>query len=403
MSLMKRLYLNYLESFRGLSKEIWWLALITLINRSGTMVIPFLSLYLTKDLLFSLERVGIIMTFFGLGSLVGSWIGGKLTDIFGYYKVMLVSLLLTGVFFISIQFLSSFWLVCGGIFVLMMVADAFRPATFVAMSAYSKTNNKTRSVTLIRLAINLGFSAGPAIGGLIIATLGYSGLFWVDGITCILAAILLLIVLNPKKVKESDQVINESPKSVYTDVPYWIFFASMVLCGFIFVQYFSTMPIYYNEIHALSEHEIGLLLAMNGLIIFLFEMPLIRYMELKTSSKIYNMALGFLLITASFFILNLTTWTGILIIGMILMTLGEMIVFPFSNAWALDRAKRGKQGEYMALYSISFSISHIFAHNSGMQSISNFGYEISWYGATVIGLIGILLILLLKKLMRKQN
>ena len=399
---MRKLYLNYLESFRGLSREIWWLALITLINRSGTMVIPFLSLYLTKDLLFSLESVGIIMTFFGLGSLVGSWIGGKLTDIFGYYKVMLVSLLLTGVFFISIQFLSSFWLVCGGIFVLMMVADSFRPATFVAMSAYSKTNNKTRSVTLIRLAINLGFSAGPAIGGLIIATLGYSGLFWVDGITCILAAILLLIVLHPKKVKESDQVINESPKSVYTDVPYWIFFASMVLCGFIFVQYFSTMPIYYNEIHALSEHQIGLLLAMNGLIIFLFEMPLIRYMELKTSSKIYNMALGFLLITASFFILNLTTWTGILIIGMILMTLGEMIVFPFSNAWALDRAKRGKQGEYMALYSISFSISHIFAHNSGMQSISNFGYEISWYGATVIGIIGILLLLLLKKLMRKK-
>ena len=367
------------------------------------MVIPFLSLYLTKDLMFSLESVGIIMTFFGLGSLVGSWIGGKLTDIFGYYKVMLISLFLTGVFFISLQFLSSFWFVCGGIFTVMLVADSFRPAAFVAMSAYSKSRNKTRSVTLIRLAINLGFSAGPAIGGLIIATLGYSGLFWVDGVTCIIAAILMLMVLNPKKAKESDEVINESPKSVYTDGPYWIFFASMVLCGFIFVQYFSTMPIYYNEIHSLSEGQIGLLLGMNGFIIFVFEMPLIRYMEIKSSSKVYNMALGFLLVTASFLVLNLTSWIGILIFGMILMTLGEMIIFPFSNAWALDRAKRGRQGEYMALYSISFSISHIFAHNSGMLSISNFGYEISWYAATIIGLIGILLLLLLKKLIRQRN
>ena len=398
---MKNLYLNYLRSFEGLSREIWWLALITLINRSGTMVIPFLSLYLTKDLQFSLESVGIIMSFFGMGSFVGTWIGGKLTDRFGYYRVMLVSLFLSGIFFVFLQYLSSYWLVCAGIFLLMMVADAFRPAAFVAMSAYSKAENKTRSVTLIRLAINLGFSAGPAIGGLIIATLGYGGLFWVDGITCVGAGFLLLLLLNPKKAKESDEVITESPKSVYTDIPYWIFFVAMVLCGFIFVQYFSTIPIYYNEIHGLSEHQIGLLLGMNGFIIFVFEMPLIRYMELRSRSKIYNMVLGFFLVTISFLVLNLIGWVGVLVIGMILMTVGEMIVFPFSNAWALERAKRGKQGAYMALYSISFSISHIFAHNSGMLSISEFGYEISWYGATIIGLLGISLLLLLKKMMKR--
>lgn len=393
---MKKLYLNYLDSFRGLSPEIWWLALITLINRSGTMVIPFLSLYLTKNLSFSLESVGTIMTFFGLGSLVGTWIGGRLTDKFGYYKVMFVSLICTGLFFLGIQFLSSFWLVCGGVFVLMMVADAFRPAAFVAMSAYSKTGNKTRSVTLIRLAINIGFSAGPAIGGLIIGTIGYSGLFWVDGITCLMAAGLLLLLLHPRKTKESDTTVNEAPASVYSDRPYWIFFAAMVLCGFIFVQYFSTVPLYYNEIHSLSENQIGLLLGLNGFLIFVFEMPLIRYLELRTSSKIHNMMLGFLLVTLSFVILNISQWTGILVIGMILMTLGEMIVFPFSNAWALDRAKRGKQGQYMAVYSIAFSFSHIFAHNSGMLSISNFGYTTSWYAATIIGLIGISLLLLLK-------
>ncbi|MGB5236225.1 MAG: MFS transporter [Flavobacteriaceae bacterium] len=400
---MRKLYTNYLESFRGLSREIWWLALITLINRSGTMVIPFLSLYLTKDLGFSLENVGIIMTFFGLGSLVGTWIGGKLTDTLGYYKIMMGSLIGTGLFFISIQFLSSFWLVCCGVFVLMMVADAFRPAAFVAMSAYSKSENKTRSVTLIRLAINIGFSAGPAVGGLIIATIGYSGLFWIDGVTCLLAAGLLLLLLHPKKTKESDVTINDKPESVYTDKPYWIFFVAMVLCSFIFVQYFSTIPLYYNEIHSLSENQIGLLLGMNGFLIFVLEMPLIRYLELKSRSKIHNMMLGLLLVTLSFIVLNITSWSGVLIVGMILMTFGEMIMFPFSNAWALERAKRGKQGEYMAIYSIAFSFAHIFAHNSGMRSISNFGYEISWFAASTIGLVGILLLLLLKYRLNRKS
>ena len=105
---MKKLYLGYISSFQGLSKEVWWLALITLINRAGTMVIPFLSLYLTQKLSFTLADVGWIMTFFGLGSVVGSWIGGKLTDKIGYYKIMAFSLLGSALSFVALQFLDTF-------------------------------------------------------------------------------------------------------------------------------------------------------------------------------------------------------------------------------------------------------------------------------------------------------
>lgn len=393
-----------MNSFRGLSREIWWLALITFINRAGTMVIPFLSLYLTQDLGFTLENVGIIMTCFGIGSLIGSWVGGKLTDVFGYYKVMLISLLLTGLLFFWIQVLTSFIGVCIGVLILMSVADAFRPAALVALSAYSKQENKTRSVTLIRLAINLGFSAGPALGGLIIASIGYYGLFWIDGFTCILAGILLLFVLHPKKAREIDTLQKiANPVSAYRDRPYMLFIGALVLFGFIFVQYFSTIPIYYNEVRALSEVEIGLLLGMNGFIIFAFEMPLIKYMETRSFSKITHVIFGLALVILSFIFLNIGSWTGTLVLGMILMTLGEMIAFPFSNAFAMDRSRRGKQGEYMALYSISFSISHIFAHNSGMLSISYLGFEATWYGAALIGLVGIMLLLGLKRMMRIKS
>ncbi|WP_411031382.1 MDR family MFS transporter [Spongiimicrobium sp. 3-5] len=400
---MRKIYFGYLDSFKGLSKEVWWLALITLINRAGTMVIPFLSLYLTQNLGFTLENVGIIMSCFGLGSLIGSWVGGKLTDILGYYRIMLISLSLTGVMFIALQFLTDYTAICIGILVLMIVADAFRPASYVALSAYSKPENKTRSVTLIRLAINLGFSAGPAVGGIIITTLDYNGLFWVDGSTCILASILLFLVLNPKKARVSDEVKNETPKSAYTDLPYWLFIGAMVLFAFVFVQYFSTIPIYYTEIHLLSEFEIGLLLAMNGFLIFALEMPLIAFMETRPWSRISNVILGLFLVGLSFVILNLFSWIGVLVMGMLLMTVGEMIAFPFSNAFAMDRAKRGNQGEYMALYTISFSIAHIFAHNWGMRAIANLGYELTWYGIGIICLLGILLLLLLQRLLRKQT
>lgn len=394
---MKTLFTNYLNTFRGLSREVWWLALITLINRAGTMVIPFLSLYLNNDLGFSFTNIAWILSVFGLGAVAGSWIGGKLADKFGFYRVMVLSLFLTGILFILLQYLTTLIGFCIGIFLVMLVADSFRPAMFVAMSAYSKPENKTRSVTLIRLAINLGFSAGPAVGGIIITTIGYSGLFWIDGITCILATILLMNVLHPKKSKELDEVINDNPKRITKDKPFWLFFVAMALFGIIFLQYFSTIPLYYNNVHSLSELEIGLLMGMNGLIIFLLEMPLIKWLENSTYTKAGLMIFGALLVGGSFIVLIMTKWVGILVFGMLLMTIGEMIVFPFSNAFAMERGKRGKLGEYMAMYTIAFSLSHVFGHNAGMQMINKFGYDVTWIATAILSLICVIILIFLKR------
>lgn len=394
---MKKLYLGYIASFQGLSREVWWLALITLINRAGTMVIPFLSLYLTQQMSFSLEEVGSIMMCFGLGSLVGAWVGGKLSDWLGYYRVMYGSLFLTGLLFIGLQFVNDFWSICLGIFFLMIAADAFRPASYVALSAYSKPANKTRSVTLIRLAINLGFSAGPALGGILISTIGYQGLFWADGSTCIIASILLLLVLNPKKAKVYDTVVAEAPQSAYKDSNYLIFIVCMILFSFAFVQYFSTVPLFYKEEFNLNEFQIGLILAMNGFTIFALEMPLIKYLESKLYSQLHYVLFGLVLVALSFIVLIVFEFTGILVIGMLLMTLGEMIAFPFSNAFAMNRAKKGNRGEYMALYSIAFSVSHIFAHSGGMTAIAHIGFTNTWWIISGICLFGIVLLYYLIK------
>nr|WP_172822466.1 MFS transporter [Gillisia sp. Hel1_33_143] len=399
---MSRIYRSYIDSFSDLRKEVWLLAFITFINRAGTMVIPFLSLYLTKSRGFSLEQVGWILTFFGLGSVAGSWLGGKLVDTIGHYKTMTGSLILSSVLFVLLQFPTTFWGICAGIFLVMMVADMFRPAVFVAISAYSKPENRTRSVTLIRLAINLGFSAGPALGGLIIATSGYSGLFWVDGITCLAAGLLLLKLLHPKKAIENKREENLNPLGVMSDRPYLLFIVSMILFGFIFIQYFSTMPLYYAQSFKMSEFEIGLLLGMNGFLIFLLEMPLIKYLEGRKFNPISLMVWGTALVGISFLLVNLSGLIGILIVGMIFLTIGEMIAFPFSNTFALKRAERGKQGSYMALYSIAFSISHIFGHNSGMQLIENFGYEFTWYTMVFLAILACALLVWLKITIRKE-
>ena len=400
--MVKRTVRVYKESFMGLSREIWWLAFITFINRAGTMVLPFLTLYLTKHLGFSLSQVGWIMTSFGVGSFLGSWLGGKLTDKIGYYRVMFWSLLLTGFLFIGLQYVTTFWGFVVGVFITMTIADTFRPAIFVSLNAYSKPENQTRSLTLIRLAINLGFSFGPFLGGLIIAMLGYQSLFWVDGLTCILAILLFRAVLKNKEFIKKAKKIEETDtiSSIFKDKAYWLFLVIVFLMGFTFMQLFSTMPLYYKDIHGLTEVQIGLLMSLNGGLIFLTETPLIHKLEQSSINKINIIVWSLVLFALSFFVLNISGWVGLLVISMIIITVAEMLAFPFSNAFAMTRAVKGKEGLYMSLYTMAFSLAHIFSAKTGMEVVDKFGFNVNWYLMGFLSLLAVLLTLRLKKIMK---
>ncbi len=403
---MKKIYTNYLANFRGLSREIWLLSLVTFINRAGAMVIPFLSLYLINVEGFSLPQVGWIMSCFGLGSLFGTFIGGRLTDSIGFYKVILVSLFMGGVGFILLQFINTFYGFCIGIFLLTLMADAGRPAIFVAADAYSKPGNITRSIALIRLAINLGFSIGPLIGGLIIANINYTSLFWIDGLTCMIASLGVFLLLKPKKQKDpllEKLIIIKEGVPPYLNKLFMVFFIIMVAYSLAFVQYFSVMPVYYEKVHFLSEDVIGWLLFINGATIVLFEMPLIAWLDRKKISKTMATFWGIFFLGLSFLVLNLSSRGGVLIIAMFLMTLGEMIGFPFSNALALEMSPKGRKGSYMALYSMSFSFAHLIGHNGGMNMVNSFGYFNTWTIFTIFLLLLALLTIWLYFLLKKSE
>lgn len=395
---------TYRSSFKGLSKEVWWLALITFINRAGTMVLPFLSLYLNKYLEFSLGQVGWIMSAFGVGSVIGSWLGGKLTDKLGFRGIMFWSLFITAFLFVGLQYITSFAGFCLGITATMIVADTFRPAMFVSLKAYSTEATRTRSLTLIRLAINLGFSMGPALGGLIITYLNYQGLFWVDGITCLIAALLLLEVL-PKTQQESlsHEENSDEVTGVFADKTYVIFWGMIFLMAFIFMQLFTTLPLYYKEVHHLSESEIGWLLSLNGFLIFLLEMPLVHRLENNGWNQLKIIAWSLVLMSLTYLILNLSAWKGILVISIIFITLGEMLAFPFTNAFAMKRAPQGKEGIYMAWYTMAFSIAHILSAKTGMEIIDREGYAANWYLMTLLGALAIVLCLWLMQRQKREK
>lgn len=403
--MLKTAFARYIDSFRGFRREIWILTLITFINRAGTMVLPFLTKYLNEDLKFSYSDVGTIMVFFGLGSMLGSYLGGKLTDSIGFYKVMIFSLFVSGLLFFGLQYVTSFYGLCIAMFVIMTIADMFRPAMFVSLGAYAKPENRTRALTLVRLAVNLGFAAGPAMGGLIIMNMGYHGLFWVDGASCIIAISIFWMLVKEKKKPENqhDATEFEPVKSVYRDRPFWIFLLVIFITGLVFFQLFTTLPLYHQKAYGLTEFQTGLLLTLNGFLVFLLEMPIVNYFDRKKVNKVKLVLIGSLCMTLGFYVLLFNAWAGILVINILFLTFGEIFAFPFSNSFALSRAPRGQEGRYMAFYSMSFSLAHIMSSKTGMGIFEHFGYLSNWVFMGTLGLVAVVCSIWVMKMVREEK
>ncbi len=370
------------------------------------MVLPFLSKYLKEDLHYSYSQVGWIMVCFGLGSMVGSWLGGKLSDNIGFYRIMIFSLFTSGILLLLIQFVNSFAGLCFSMFVLMSIADMFRPAMFVSIGAYAKPENRTRALTLVRLAVNLGFASGPALGGLLIMSIGYKGLFWVDGATCIIAILIFKFKVKERKAERNKVALAENEatrESVFKDHPFWIFLTACLITGILFFQLFTTIPLYHKEQFNLNEFQTGLLLTMNGIMIFFLEMPIVSFIERKKINKVKVVGTGCFLMAISLYLMLITSWVNILIVMMVFMTFAEMFTFPFSNSFALSRAPKGHEGRYMAIFTMSFSLAHILSAKTGMSLIENFGYQTNWFFMGTLGVVGTLLCFWTNRLVKLEQ
>jgi predicted MFS family arabinose efflux permease len=397
---------SYINNFKGFRREVWILALITFINRAGTMVLPFLSKYLKENLHFTYGEVGWIMVAFGLGSMLGSWLGGKLTDKIGFYRIMIFSLFTSGILFFILQYITSFWGLCLGMFCIMTIADMFRPAMFVSLSVYAKPENRIRALTLVRLAVNLGFAAGPTLGGLIILGMGYQGLFWVDGSSCIIAILIFALTVKEKKriPHENGEISQKiTPKPIYKDKPFLLLLFIIFIIAMVFFQLFTTLPLYHNDQFGLTEVQTGLLLSLNGLLVFLLEMPIVTKMERNKVNKIKILLYGALCVALGYYILLFDSWLFILVISIILLTFGEIFAFPFSNAVALNRAPKEQLGQYMGLYTMSFSLAHIACSKTGLDIIAHFGYQTNWIFMGSLGMLAALCCIWLNRMLMAEK
>lgn len=372
---------TYRNAFAGLSKDTWLLSFVMLINRSGTMVVPFMTLYLTSsEMGYSVGQAGIVFGMFGFGAFCGAWFGGKLTDKIGFYPVQMITLGGGGILFIVLGQMNTYPLICLFTYLLSFVNEAFRPANSTAIAFYSKEENRTRSYALNRLAINIGWAVGSGLGGFI-AHIDYKLLFWVDGFTNIAAVLLLWFFLKPVDYKPTHTTDSSQPKikSAFRDKTYLSFAFITMLFACCFFQIFTNLPVYFKKELHFSEPFIGFLMSINGIIIALVEMVLIYKLEGKRK-HIFYIAWGVFMVGASFLLLNIPAASIAVASSMIvLVTFGEIFSMPFMNSYWITRTQPSNRGQYAALYTMAWSAAQTLGPMGGAQVVEHYGFNLLWW------------------------
>lgn len=380
--------MNLWKSLRGLPGGLWILAGAQLVNRAGSMILPFLVLYGTRERGFSSEEAGLLVTFFGLGTMLAAPLAGRLADRFSPLAIMQASLILGGVLAIALPTARSFSAVAGGIFLWSVLSESYRAPALAIVGQLTTAEQRKPAFALARLAVNLGLSIGPVAGGLL-AERSFRALFVVDGVTSLLAGLLLVVLAPRMGLPPRAAVIPESRgngvRAAFRDSGFLFFLAAMlpVLC--VFFQSFGGMALYVVRDLEVSTSIFGLLLAINTVLIVFLDVPINAATAAWPHRR--SFLLGCTLVGVGFGALAFARSIPAIAATVVVWTFGEIFVFASLNALASELAPGERRGEYMGLYSMAFSASFLIGPALGVFVLERAGATALWGGCFAVALL----------------
>ncbi|MCB9258236.1 MAG: MFS transporter [Ignavibacteriales bacterium] len=395
--------MNLWSSLKGLPKNIWLICTVALINRSGTMVLPFLALYLTQEIGVEPGKAGLIITFYGIGALISAPYAGKLSDKIGPLNVMKYSLLFSGILFFIYSLFQNYFVLSLISVLLAIISEAFRPAGMSFISTEAKIEQRKPAFALYRLAINLGMSIGPVIGG-ILSAVNFHLLFYVDGITAIAAGVFLTFAhWEPSKkeviqINESDFESKSNKIKVWQDVKFIYFLIAALPVVMVFFQHFSSMPLFVVQDLGFSRSTFGFLISVNTILIIIAEVPLNAKMNNWENWK--ALTFGSILTAIGFGGMIFSTGIISLIVTIIIWTFGEMIFFPAAASFAAELSPENRRGEYMGYNQMMFSLAFTIAPWGGTKIYEVYGSEVLWLVTFIVALVSTFMMLSFKKIIK---
>ena len=372
------------ESIRSMPPTAWVLFGGSFVNRLGTFVLPFITLYMTSVLGYRAPQAGIAIAAYGLGGLVAQVTGGLIADRLGRRNTIAASMFAAAALTLLLWKATSLAAIYPLMLALGASAELYRPASGALIADLLPPEQRVTAFTLYRLAVNVGWAVGLALGGFVIEH-STAWMFLGDAATSVTFGVISLIALphGTRTTKREEAHLPTARSSILGDRGFLLFLGAVLATGIVYSQNVSTFPLHIRDAgHGAATF--GLLQAMNGILVVLFELPIIAWTQ--RHARMSMVALGELLIAAGFTSLLVAESVPALVAMVLVWSLGEMIESPVAAAIAADRAPLHARGRYQSAYGAMFGIAWMVGPILG-TSVFAWNQDAVWLACGALGIL----------------
>ncbi len=381
------------DIYNDFPKIFWVVVGASFIDRiGGTLLFPFFSLYITQKFNVGMTQAGIVLGTFSAFGLIGSMIGGALTDKFGRKSLILFGLVFSAISTLSLGLVNEFAVLLPLAVVIGLLSNMAGPAHQAMVADLLPEDKRQEGFGILRVVANMSWIIGPTIGGFI-ANRSYFALFVLDAvISCIVAVIVFRYVpeTKPESTEEPESIVRTFAGYgvVLKDYAYVAFLGVSILMGIVYQQMYNTLSVYLRDNHGIEPQGYGFLLTVSAIVVILFQFTTTRV--IKKYPAFLLMALGVFFYMIGFGMFGFVTVYWLFAAAIVIITIGEMVIMPTASALATNFAPEDMRGRYMAVFGLSWALPATVGPSLAGLILDNYNPNLLWYIGAAICAVAVL-------------
>ena len=357
----------------------------------GTLLFPFFALYITQKFNVGMTQAGILLGISSLFGLVGSMFGGALTDKFGRKQLILFGLVFSAISTLGFGLVNDLNILYPLVIVVGLLSSVSHPAHEAMIADILPEKKRQEGFGILRVVANFSWIIGPTIGGFL-ANINFFYLFVIDAIiSCIVAVIIYRTVPETKpephahEKSESFLQTVTGYRFVLRDTAFVSFIIANIIMLIVYQQMYGSLSVYLRDNHGINPQGYGFLMSTSAITVILFQFWLTR--KIKHQPPFLMMAFGTVFYVIGFTLFGLVTTFILFALNIVIITIGEMIVVPTSQALVAGFAPEEMRGRYMAVSGLSWAIPSTIGPAAAGYILDNYNPNLLWYiGGILCGL-----------------
>jgi len=350
--------------YSGFPRTIYILFICRLINAMGYFVFPFLTLFLTRNLSLSADKVGLYLMCVEISRIIGALFGGRLTDIFGRKRTLISFQFAIAVFLFPCAFLGDSLIIPKLLTIAAFFNGATRPVYDAIMVDLSTPKNRKEIFSFIYLGLNLGFGFGSLVAGFLY--MRYIRLLFLGNVAAILIVCIFIFVnINETlpyevRLKNNNKLIQkQSLLKILLQKPIVLYFSLVSILFYLaHSQFFFSLPLQINDLFGQTgPRYFGMVMSFNCFIVVFMTMP-ITFVS-RQNRPILNVTFSGILFAIGFGMLYWISHFNWILVSTFIWTIGEILIRTNAGVYIANHSPATHRGRFNSLVTISGSISRI--------------------------------------------